>query len=225
MRKYIFSLIMLFLSQPIWASNEKVITELNNAYDVSRLEFSLFKIKTELTEELRDNYEIKFFNDLYSEAGPADYKVETWLNDQDIIIFLKLNEFLRCYDKNIRVTEEGMANLSRLKTDRVAMELMRFFGHFGEYQAENVYGDNMVDLRVAEMFLFRPGDERLLTEEQDELASKISELIKFYISVEYCPKSESIEVSRFMRIYTLTSDYEYRAVDGKFFENVEERNF
>jgi len=225
MRQYIFYLIMLLFSQPIWASNEKVINELNNAYDVSRLEFSLFKIKTELVEELRDNYKIKSFNDLYSEAGPADYKVDTWLNDQGIIIFLKLNEFLICYDKKFRFTEESMAKFSRLKTDRVAMELMQFFAHFGKYQAKNVYGDNMVDLRVAELFLFRPGDDRLLTEGQDELASKISELIKFYISVEYCPKSESTEVSRFTRIYTLTSDFEFTAVDGKFFENVEERNF
>ena len=40
-----------FLSNPvvslttIWASNEKVITQLNNAYDVSRLEFSLLRLK------------------------------------------------------------------------------------------------------------------------------------------------------------------------------------
>ena len=194
MQKYIFSLILLLMAQPIWASNEKVINQLNTAYDISRLEFSLFKIKTELVEELRDNYQIKSFNDLYSANGPVDYKVDTWLSDQGIVVFLKLNEFFRCYDKNLRVSEEGMANLSRLKTDRVAMELMQFFGHFGEYQAENVRGENIVDLQMAEMFLFRPGDDRWLSEKQSMLSSKISELINIFISVEYCPKSESAEV-------------------------------
>ena len=225
MQKYMFSLILLLMAQPIWASNEKVINQLNTSYDVSRLEFSLFKIKTELVEELRDNYQIKSFNDLYAATGPVDYKVDTWLNDQGIVIFLKLNEFFRCYDKNLRVTEEGMASLSRLKTDRVAMELMQFFGHFGEYQAENVRGENIVDLQMAEMFLFRPGDDRWLSEKQSKLSSKISELINIVISVEYCPKSESAEVSRFTRIYKLTSDYEFPSPDGKIFENVEERNF
>lgn len=142
-----------------------------------------------------------------------------WLLDE---VFVKINEFFSCYDKNLRVTEEGMANLSRLKTDRVAMELMQFFGHFGEYQAKNVRGENIVDLRVAEAFLFRPGAERWLSEEQYELSSKISELINFYISVEYCPKSESAEITGFTCVYKLTSDYEFPSLDGKIFENVKE---
>ena len=118
-----------------------------------------------------------------------------------------------------------MAKFSRPKTDRVAMELTAILHILVSIKLKMCTATIMVDLRVAEMFLFRPGDERQLSEEQEELASKISELIKFYISVEYCPKSESAEVSRFTRIYTLTSDFEFTAVDGKFFENVEERNF
>ena len=224
MRKYVLVFIIVLLSQPIGASNENVINQLNNAYDVSRLEFSLFKIKTELVEELRDNYEIKSFNNLYAKAGPANYEIDTLVIDQHIIIYIKLNEFLNCYDKKLRVTEAEVGYLQRKKTDRVATELMQFFGHFGDYQRENVFRENIVDLQVAKKFLFRPEDERWLNEEQQELTSKMSELIKFYISVEYCPKNESAKAT-FLRIYKLTSDYDSYAVDGNIFENVEERNF
>jgi len=222
MQKYMFSLLLLLLAQPIWASNEKVINQLNNAYDVSRLEFSLFKIKTELIEELRDNYRINSLNDLYLDASPPNYKVNTLVNDRGIIIFRKLNEFFDCYNKTLKVSENAAADIVRLKTDRIAIELMQFFSNWGEYQDENMAGENMVHLRLAEMFLMGPRDDRWFSEEQFELASKIAELLNIVILVEYCPRSESIENGSFIRIYKLNSNYAHSASDGKFFENVEE---
>ena len=225
MRSLILLFVIFLFPHHTLASDGDVLEKLQQVHDVSRLEFSLFKIKTELTEELRANHKIKSFNDVYSNTEEINYKVDTIVNDRGVNIYIKLNDMLSCFDKSLRVTESGVAKIVRLKTDRIAMDVLQFFANFGEPEDTNIYGNSMVQERLAELFLMRPGASIPFSEEELSVAQEISELMNIAVSAEYCPKSENIEVSRFLRIYKLNSYYDWSTSNGKIFQSVEEISF
>ena len=215
---------MLFSApQLAFSADKSVISQLNQSYDVSRLEFALFKTQYELNEELKKSYGLNKFNDVYYDEDTVNYELSTSVSDDDIFIFLNVNQYLVCDDKKLKLIEDYMPKVVRLKADKLATEIFHFFGHSGDYEQLNVAGENIIHVELAKRFLQTSSDNaRWVSEENLKIASEIADLMKIAIRVEYCPKNESFETENFLRIYRLNSNYAYRTEDGQLFSDIEE---
>lgn len=223
MRNFLIYFLIFTLPNSLLAADKNIIGLLEETHDVGRLEFSLLKLRIDLTAELNDSYYINSFNDLYSMASKPDYQVFTFYNDQKIFVSVKVNDRYRCIDKNLLVPADFMPTAIRMHTDKLAAHLMQFFGHFGEYENINIYGQNIVHLELAKLFIKGPLPYPRITDDQLVLASEIGKRLQIVVSSEYCPANESARATTLTRTYHLNSDYQY---DGNLpiFNDVDEQD-
>ena len=205
-------------------ANDGIIAHLSASINVSRLEFVLFRIEQELTEEFRHSKKLQSFNDVYSVPSPVKYKVSSYAVKDKIYVHLTLNEAIFCGDQKLNITEDFLPKMIRLKMDNLAIELMSYFHHTGEYEALNIYGQNMVHVRLAEIFSSDPNGSTKVPENQLSYASELGKKINIAVSIEYCEPSKPVFKRDYLnRIYSLDSDYSWTAVDYQRFSIVEER--
>ena len=76
--------------------------------------------------------------------------------------------------------------------DNLAVELMSYFHHTGEYEDLNIYGQNMVHSRLAEIFSSDPIGSTRVQENQLSYASELGKEIKIAISVAFCEPSKPL---------------------------------
>ncbi len=205
-------------------ANDGIIAQMSASMNVSRLEFVLFKIEQELTEEFRHSYELQSFNDVYSVPSHVKYKVSSYVAKNKIYVHLALNDTIICGDQKLTITEDFLPKMIRLKMDNLAVELMSYFHHTGEYEDLNIYGQNMVHSRLAEIFSSDPIGSTRVQEDQLSYASELGKKINIAVSVEFCEPSKLFFKKDYLtRVYSLNSDYTWTTADFKRFSNVEER--
>lgn len=205
-------------------ANDGIIAQLSASMNVSRLEFVLFRIEQELTDKFRYSDKLQSFNDVYDVPSPVIYKVSSYVAKNKIYVHLALNDTVFCGDQKLTITEDFLPKMIRLKMDNLAVELMSYFHHTGEYEDLNVYGQNMVHSRLAEIFSSDPIGSTRVQENQLSYASELGKEIKIAVSVAFCEPSKPLFKKIYLtRVYSLNSDYNSPAINFQRFSNVEER--
>ena len=115
------------------------IKELFEKRDVSRLEFTLFKIEQSLLHELQS------WLTTSSEDKRASIKVFTSHSNDRISIGASIEGYFSSEKPLFYGSEEGFA-------DMVGMEIFSYFAHFGDPADEDVFGSNMLHLDLGEKF-------------------------------------------------------------------------
>jgi len=208
-----FTLIIILFSSTAWSN---AIQELSKQTDVSRLEFVMLSLKQQLYEEFRSSDKILGFNrKLYFSEPAVDYEFVTFARNDELIIALSINDDLSCVQLDAGFDNHIMKNLVALKMDAIAVDLMMFFSHFGDYEDTDVFKDNMVHVRVAKLFGFE--DFGFLDEDDLDKARAVSEKIKIRIVAAYCKKGERLRPFLLKFDYPLNANYEQFNADGQIF--------
>lgn len=210
-----FTLFIILFSSTAWSN---AIQELSKQTDVSRLEFVMLSLKQQLYEEFRSSDEILRFNkELYFSEPTVDYAFVTFARNDELIIALSINGdlSLRCMELDARFDNQIMKILVERKMDAIAVDLMMFFNHFGEYEETNFFKENMVHVRVAKLFGF--DDFGFFDKDSLDKARAISEEIKIRIVAAYCEKGEGTIPFYLKFDYPLNANYEQSNTDGQIF--------
>ena len=115
------------------------IKELFEKRDVSRLEFTLFKIEQSLLRELQSLLASS------SEDKRASIKIFTSHSNDRISIGASIEGYFSSEKPLFYGSEEVFS-------DMVGMEIFSYFAHFGDPADENVFGSNILHLNLGKKF-------------------------------------------------------------------------
>ena len=187
-----------------WAG---AISELSKQTDVSRLEFTMFKLTQELKEEYAGYYSlVKFNRKLYEREIESDYRFAVVARENELKVVLVISEDLFCDDAKPVFDNNIIKNIVGQRMDKLAGFLMSFFANFGDLEKENISGHNLVYYRVAK--LFGLGSFGRVGKEEEAIGREIAEEINVIIIGHYCKKGADIP-SILHHTYPLNAGYTY----------------
>ena len=214
--KLIVTAFAILHSSMLWGTT---LTELSERTDISRLEFAMFTINQKLYEEFRYNSLLtqdlilnQYFNESLDTDQKFEYTFSTYMSGETLYITAVLNESIRCTHANPVLSNNDMKDRVSHYMDELAKDIMFFLGHFGEYEKESLFGNNMVHHRVAALFGY--SDYSTTNLEHLALGEAISENFKVLIATNYCEKDNNIS-TELKYVYPLNADYNLSNVEGE----------
>jgi hypothetical protein len=167
MLKYIFILIIFFSSTNAFAN---VFEKINKDYPLSRLEYSAKRITDELNQKVFERYSNNQFYK-YEDKNCSTRLVELKngkykkINEKRLIFycFIEIDYNTTKWDNNKSAFVEVLTKKEVLESikkrdlsafsDNISKEMFHYFNHFGEYDSKNIHGDNIMFIRLHELFL------------------------------------------------------------------------